>query len=113
MRYIELNPVRAEMVKKPNEYPWSSYSVNAEGKISKLIKGHDVYKKLGLNEEERQSAYQQLFRVTISKSDLDDLREATNKGWVLGGDLFRAEIERLSGRRSIAKLRGRPKKVKG
>lgn len=112
MRYIELNPVRADMVKKPNGYPWSSYGVNAEGKACKLIKLHDVYKKLGMNEEKRQSAYRQLFQITIGKSDLDALRQATNKGWVLGGDQFRTEIERLSGRRSIAKPRGRPKKGK-
>jgi putative transposase len=30
-RYIELNPVRAGMVKKPQDYPWSSYSANALG----------------------------------------------------------------------------------
>jgi len=110
MRYIELNPVRADMVKKPNEYLWSSYAANAEGKTNKLIKSHDVYKKIGLNEDERQSAYRQLFQLTIGKTDLDALREATNKGWVLGGDPFRAEIQRLSGRRSVAKPRGRPKK---
>ncbi len=92
MRYIELNPVRADMVKKPNEYLWSSYAVNAEGKTNILIKSHDVYNKLGVNEDERQSAYRQLFQLTIGKTDLDALREATNKGWVLGGDQFRAEI---------------------
>lgn len=110
MRYIELNPIRADMVKKPNEYLWSSYAANAEGKTNKLIKVHDVYKKMGLNDDERQSAYRQLFQLTIGKTDLDALREATNKGWVLGSGPFRAEIERLSGRRSIAKPRGRPKK---
>ena len=30
-RYIELNPVRAEMVTEPGEYRWSSYVVNAGG----------------------------------------------------------------------------------
>lgn len=112
MRYIELNPVRAGMVNKPNEYPWSSYTANAEGKLSTLIKEHDVFSKLGANGAERRSAYQQLFRLTISKSDLNDLRETTNKGWALGGGQFCAEIERISGRRSMVKLRGRPSKVK-
>ena len=28
-RYIGLNPVRADMVKHPSEYPWSSYQHNA------------------------------------------------------------------------------------
>ncbi len=110
MRYIELNPVRSGMVKKPKEYPWSSYAVNAEGKTSKLIKAHPIYRKLGKSKEERQTAYRQLFRIPPGKSDLATLREATNKGWALGGNKFCTEIERLSGRRTIAKLRGRPKK---
>ena len=110
MRYIELNPVRADMVKQPNEYPWSSYATNAEGKNNKLIKPHKVFRQLGVNEVERQSAYSQLFQSAIGKTDLDALRDATNKGWVLGNDRFREEIERLSGRRSVAKARGRPKK---
>lgn len=32
MRYIELNPVRANMCEHPSDYPLSSYSFNAEGK---------------------------------------------------------------------------------
>ena len=111
MRYIELNPVRAGMVGKPSEYPWSSYAANAEGKYNKLIISHEVYRQMGINEAERQSAYRHLFRSAIGKSDLDALREATNKGWVFGSDCFREEVERLSGRRSEAKPRGRPKKV--
>jgi len=31
MRYIELNPVRAFMVKRPEQYRWSSYGANAWG----------------------------------------------------------------------------------
>jgi putative transposase len=31
-RYIELNRVRAGMVRKPGDYPWSSYAANALGK---------------------------------------------------------------------------------
>jgi hypothetical protein len=30
-RYIELNPVRAEMVKDPADYSWSSYQCNGLG----------------------------------------------------------------------------------
>ena len=111
MRYIELNPVRAAMVDNPSEYSWSSYKANAEGKSNLLIRPHEVYKQMGMNEAERQSAYRQLFRLVIGKKDLVALREATNKGWVLGGDSFCKEIERLSGRQTLAKLRGRPRKV--
>jgi REP-associated tyrosine transposase len=45
MRYIELNPVRADMAKSPGTYRWSSYKYNALGKDDKLITPHPVYKK--------------------------------------------------------------------
>ncbi len=35
-RYIELNPVRAGMVRRPEEYRWSSYGVNGWGDSSWL-----------------------------------------------------------------------------
>ena len=37
MRYIELNPVRAEMVSHPAEYRWSSYRANAQGEVNALV----------------------------------------------------------------------------
>ncbi len=111
MRYIELNPVRAGITTHPRDYPWSSYAANADGTNNKLIIPHSLYRQMGVNKAERQSAYRQLFRAAIAKSDLDALREATNKGWVLGNDHFREKIERLSGRRSIPKHRGRPRKT--
>ena len=80
MRYIELNPVRAGMMKHPREYPWSSYAANADGKEKKLLTQHALYRLLGTNAAERQSAYRQLFRATIGKAVLEALREATNKG---------------------------------
>ena len=42
-RYIELNPVRANMVKKPEDWKWSSYACNAYGKKDRLITPHKLY----------------------------------------------------------------------
>ena len=36
IRYIELNPVRADMVKSPGAYPWTSYQANAQGKDNEI-----------------------------------------------------------------------------
>lgn len=110
MRYIELNPIRADMAAHPRDYPWSSYPANADGKLNKLITQHGLYRQLGTDAAERQCAYRQLFRATIERSDLEAIRESINKGWVLGNERFRKRIERLSGRRSAPKPRGRPRK---
>ena len=41
-RYIELNPVRANMVKQPIEYRWSSYAVNCGFKPRKNLVMNEV-----------------------------------------------------------------------
>jgi len=93
MRYIELNPVRAQnMVNHPAEYPWSSYHRNASGKEDGLVTPHREYKRLGSTDPERQSAYRQLFRARIPEMTLDAIREATNKAWVMGSDRFKTRI---------------------
>ena len=42
-RYIELNPARANMVKHPSEYPWSSHAANADGRPTPWLKPHSEY----------------------------------------------------------------------
>ena len=52
-RYIEMNPVRAETVKHPEEYRWSSYRTNGQGEKSEVIAYHMLYQSLGSTDEER------------------------------------------------------------
>ncbi len=95
MRYIELNPVRAQnMVNHPAEYPWSSYAFNALGKEDQLVTSHSEYRRIGATEQDRQSAYRQLFRARIPEMTLGALREATNKAWVMGGERFKARVSK-------------------
>lgn len=110
MRYIELNPVRASMVDHPADYPWSSYGSNARGSAQPLVTAHDLYRRLGRTDSERQSAYRQLFRAHLSQSDINAIRSATNKAWVLGNDQFKAKIEKLTGRRCVPLPKGRPRR---
>ena len=46
-RYIELNPVRANMISHPRDYRWSSYCANAEGQLDALLTKHVEYLGLG------------------------------------------------------------------
>src|SRR5262249_18822371 len=61
-RYIELNPVRAGMVRSPDEYPWSSYHANALGHPSLFLIPHPVFDALGDTLRQRSEAYRTLFR---------------------------------------------------
>jgi REP-associated tyrosine transposase len=98
-RYIELNPVRAEMVEHAADYPWSSYRFNALGQEDTLVVPHDEYLKLANTVEERQCAYRALFKNYLNEKTLTAIRESTNKAWVLGSSHFKDKIEQLLNRR--------------
>jgi putative transposase len=113
MCYIELNPVRAGMVVHPGDYPWSSYRHHAHGESglnADWLTPHEEYLRLGRDEAERQSAYRELFQAAISTNDLAEIRECTHKGWALGSERFKEQIEALGQRRATSKGVGRPKK---
>jgi putative transposase len=112
MRYIELNPVRAGMVDHPRDYPWSSYHNNALGEFDDLVTTHSLYRRLGSTDATRQAAYRALFKQHIAERTLEQLREATNKAWVLGNDHFKQRIERELDRHVSPKPRGGDRKSK-
>lgn len=109
-RYIELNPVRAAMVDHPSDYPWSSYRYNALGQSDAIVTPHPEYRRLGRLANERQSAYRALFKTRIAERTLEDIRQATNKAWVLGSNRFQQQIERKLGRRAAPLARGGDRK---
>jgi putative transposase len=67
-RYIELNPVRAGMVRRPRDYSRSSYRAHALGKADALMSDHALYRALGRSGPDRQSAYRELFRPSTPAS---------------------------------------------
>ena len=111
-RYIELNPVRAGLVGHPAQYPWSSYRGNTSETNIELLSPHDCYQALGSNDVERQNAYGGLFEQSIDELTLDEIRDATNKAWVLGSNKFKQQIETQTGRRTSPLPSGGDRKSK-
>lgn len=60
-KYIELNPVRAGLVKSPEEYRFSSFAHYGLGFEDKLIDDDPLYIDLGRTEAERQIGYKNMF----------------------------------------------------
>ena len=111
-RYIELNPVRTNMVQHPAEYPWSSYRANALGHTDPLITPHLMYTMLGSDETTRQAHYRSLFDAHIDQKSLEQIREATNKAWVLGSEYFKQKIAQQLNRRTEKLPKGGDRKSK-
>jgi len=109
-RYIECNPVRAQMVRGPGDYPWSSYRGHAFGAQDKLLAVHEQYERLGGSDEERQRAYRDLFQTDLDGKELAEIRHTVNAGWPLGSDRFKDEIEQALQRTARPPRRGRPPK---
>ena len=110
MRYIELNPVRAAMTNRPEEYHWSSHRSNAFGAPCALLTEHDVYAKLGSNRRDCQSAYRALFSHAMADDELAALRRATERGEPLGDETFIANATKVLGRRVTKQAHGGDRK---
>lgn len=96
-RYIELNPVRAGLVRHPSEYHWSSYHTNALGIHSSFVKPHEAYLSLGNERNRRLAAYRGLFDQVMPADQIEAIRFATNKGLAFGSERFKKSIENSSG----------------
>jgi putative transposase len=110
-RYIELNPVRANMVESPVEYKRSSYRINALGTPSSLCSPHPVYSNLGTSESKRLVAYRALFEEALPQAVVEKIQTDTRRGLVLGSDTFKQQIESLTGHRLKQEALGRPPQI--
>lgn len=73
MRYIELNPVRANLVRRPEDYSWSSYRPNALGTSDPLLTAHATYLDISPDPVARRELYRMRFA--------DDFDEAWSQ-WI-------------------------------
>lgn len=66
MLYGDLNPVRARMVRRPRDWPWSSHGHYALGRRDPLVSDSPAYLALGRSPVERMVAYLRLFTQRIA-----------------------------------------------
>lgn len=104
-RYIEQNPVRAQMVKKAQEYSYSSARAHINGTAD------DVLGEALFSEKERKE-YIQLLSEKMPSREMDKVRDQTRMGRPLGGESFVRTVERALKRSFDSRPRGRPRKNK-
>jgi len=129
MKYIELNPVRARLCRKPWRYEWSSAAVHVDGRLESDVLGNrgqvqpaaqnvpvpsfPVPGFLDLRKWYRWISAEQ-WRAELAEGltdiETERLRLRTHTGRPLGSDSFLSKIETALGRRVRPLPRGRPKK---
>lgn len=107
-RYVDLNPVRASMVARPDDYRWSSYRGHAALEHNDWLDEHAIYRELGGNRTERGHAYQEFVVYGTSDTDLALFRTAVQRNQLTGRERFRDAIAERTGRRISSQGRGRP-----
>lgn len=110
-RYIEMNPVRAQMISDALEYRWSSAKGNAGDCEDPILSPHETYAALSSEPTTRRRRYRALLAEALSQDDLTAIRTHVNQGAAYGSDRFHRQIEELTGRTPKLRKQGRPGKA--
>lgn len=108
MAYIDLNPVRAGLVERAQDYPWSSHAHYLGLRADRLITPHALYWELGNTPFAREAAYADLVQAGINPVQQATLTDATLRGWALGEPDFVADLQKRTERRLLKSHAGRP-----
>ena len=111
-RYVERNPVRQQLAAEPQDYKWSSYAHHAGIRPDPVVTDHALYWALGNTPFQREAAYIELSQPQLSQQDLSVIDASVLKGWPLGSDAFKTELEAKAKRQVLPAKRGRPFKIK-
>ena len=102
-RYIERNPVRAGIVRRVEDWPWSSAEAQIRGAADSVLSEPSW---LGTDEVEE-------YRRYLTETGMEDeIRRATSTGRPLGSGSFVEKLERCLRRKLAAQPVGRPRKKK-
>jgi putative transposase len=94
-RYLHLNPVRAGLVRKPEQYPYSSYGSYISSSVEDWVCRDFV---LGMMADETSTATRRYIEFVQEgmKGELEDPLSEVHAGLILGDEKFiRATLERL------------------
>jgi putative transposase len=105
VRYVENNPVRADLVQEPDEYPWSS----AKGHVKKSGDIILCDKSYFHQDIENWLSY---LKLDTDSDTVEGIRVKTRIGRPYGEDAFTAKLEKKLGIEITKRRPGRPKMVK-
>ena len=102
-RYIERNPVRANMVSNPDAYRWSSAGIHSS-------QGSNTLVGVLWQDKEGQKSYNDFINTQETADERRRITTALYRGNPLGGSAFLEQLQERFGIRINLRPRGRPKK---
>jgi putative transposase len=108
MVYLDLNPVRGNLVAAAADYAWSSHGHYIGRRVDRLVTPHAQFWGLGNTPFAREAAYAEQIQAGISVGQKQALTDATLKGWALGEATFVQDLQKATPRRLSKGQAGRP-----
>ena len=111
VRYVEMNPVRANMVTGPRQYKWSSYRERMGLVINENLDLDVSYRALANNNKSRRERYKAFIKQEITEKEITLLRNSLQRNRLTGNNRFVDEIQMKLGIRIENRGRGRPRNI--
>jgi hypothetical protein len=93
LRYIHLNPVRAQMVGSPDEYPWSSHGAYLGGQPEPWLTTDFALAMFDANRDQARQAYRRFVEGEVGQHTVSPLQHCNaNDPRILGSDTFVANL---------------------
>ena len=102
IRYVELNPVRARLCKRPQDWSWSSAMAHITSKFDGLVDGANLAK--------QQSDWFDFLSTHMEEDTYDQIRSFERTGRPMGSKNFIRSVEQRVGRSLQKKKPGRKPK---
>jgi putative transposase len=106
--YVELNPVRAGLVKDPKAYPWSSYNALAYGKKNILLDKNPLPDEGIIGDEQERKEYRRFVKEMLEKKSA--LKGSMDKRLVYGNVDFSRKLSKDFRVTDVIRGVGRPRK---
>ena len=98
IRYVELNPVKAGLVEKPGDYPWSSARAHLEGEDDILVQVQPMLEQIG--------DWKGYLALDIEEEEAALMRRHERTGRPLGSEGFIKRLEKQLDRVLLPQRRG-------
>jgi putative transposase len=112
LRYIEAHPLRAGLVKRADDYPWSSYPAHGRGKSNELLDSLSVYDQLSPLAKVRQRKWSRWVHQHREEATLQATRRCCATGLPYGDATWLKRLAKQLEMDLTIRRRGRPRKTR-
>ncbi len=108
MTYVDLSSVRAGLVLRPQDHPWSSCHHYLGEQHDPLLSPHALYWAMGNTPFDREAEYKRDLDSGLTEEISSRIERSVLSGWALGTDPFIDALQKRTKRRLKPAKSGRP-----